>query len=334
MSNQSDFNNALVRCLHDNLNFDIKLKKYFKIFDIKPMFLEENLDGSTVIIFDRFDCAINKLSLEYMKILFKLHEYINCRVLTIFLSSFPLSSFDRLSGRVQVLSYHFSAPNFSDINQYIIDKLLTKKINRDCLELFCEHMVKLHWSSMDLMRLIQVSKYFLGKIFQNNKKALKHMELMKDQVFDIARSKNITIAKPETGVGLSKCLKFLCVAAFLAARNPEKNDDKLFAMKSEKCSKRKSCASKKSDPVFQSKSFTLERVCAIFQSIAQNTWPLHHLHTNVSTLVVLKYIVPVSPSRNFAGYFQPRYKLSLDEDVVRSLSETIDFDLNAYMSYM
>lgn len=129
--------------------------------------------------------------------------------------------------------------------------------------------------------------------------------------------------------------KYLLIAAYLASYNPTKEDKKLFMKYQSKKSKTmkeikaKSKVSEKLNTQLGPKSFSLDRLLAIFYAILEDKVGFNNnLLVQVSSLVELQLLAALSDNSALDGQ---KYKCIVSFEFIQTISKMVGFNIRKYL---
>jgi origin recognition complex subunit 5 len=139
--------------------------------------------------------------------------------------------------------------------------------------------------------------------------------------------------------------KFLLISAYLASFNPQKSDYRFFTLNGGKMSKRGKSAHKRKQlkredmtTITGPKAFLRERWINIFDSIMRNTMVSKkqkfcgfELQTMVNNLVSMELVLALKSKSDIVCSIPEKFIVNVNVDLVSSISQTVQFDLNSYM---
>jgi len=328
--------------------------------------LKKELDDNQkyVILFEESE-RFRETDTHLRQVFCRLQEVTNLNICVIWESRIQWSRFLPNRDLPDPLQIHFPQYTKSELTELLIQDLPGEKsedfksnyvtlvlsifhvVARSLSEL--SHIANLHYK--DYCRPVEegeCTEEDIKKLWFNVEKQLKkclstvHLrEVASSQIRDIFKqhekeklegSANTSVASnTRLTVELPYYSKYLLIAAYLSSYNPQKTDKRFFVKHHGK--QRKTANTIRAKEKFNSqltgpKPFPLERMLAIFYNIVEEPVnPTANIYTQISSLVRLRLISIVGLDQ----IDQPKYKCNVTLDFIRTISNTLKFDISKYL---
>lgn len=307
-----------------------------------------------VIVFDNAE-RLRDVEVNVLMTLLRLQEFTHLNITVIFISQTTLEKFYPRETGEEILQIF--VPNYTKEEVALILSEDFKQNNSDEDLILFERYLTLflnvfYKACRDLLEL----RFMANKYFKLYCQPIKEKTINRSD----ARKLWLNIAKP-LKTGLSELYlrfnegdghdlqapktfelplydKYLLIAGFLASHNAPKDDQKLFVKNHGKQKKRAQQAhnvkvSEKTNLQLGPKSFTNERLWAIFESIlGRKVDRTMIMETRSTTLIKLRLFRVVSGEHSILEGGR-RLACNVSLDFIVALSQSIDFDLRPYLQF-
>ncbi|KAF0987902.1 hypothetical protein HZS_7968 [Henneguya salminicola] len=339
---QEDVTSNIFSCLKQRDLIKGRYKKRQGLSSFKEDIKTDQIKGSVVILFDQFQYLFSKLLPPFIKCIFKMHENISARILTVFVSSVPIETIGFLNGDAHSFCIYLSPPPQAELISRMVECLLRPELKSTHLESFCFNFYNFYYPIYnDFSKIIQHANFCINQCLAENPEAFRDEKNIQSVIKKIYQTpKELTPEPPciDQTKGLTNNLKYLCIAAFIASFSLEINDKIFFSSNSSKeLSKGKSWrrSVSKANLSAHARVFSLERLFLIYEHIfGSKKNSMNHIQHTIATAISLKYLkLPKQPLKSPIQIV--RLRLNISENDVRSMSQSIDVNVNLdqYLRY-
>ncbi|KAL7750452.1 Carnitine O-acetyltransferase mitochondrial [Sorochytrium milnesiophthora] len=314
--------------------------------------IQDSDDALRVLVIDNAE-RLRRLGATLLPALVRLSELTGRRICVVLATTLPWENFRSSSGASEPVVVAFpqytkdeavdiimqDCPSADDVAAYAAyAPVMYDMFSRPCSDLNeLRYLIALLWPSyMAPVRSGQIDKGQTVRLFRALDKELRaaftQLYLRETSSAEWAQQRAASTTAPSfSSVDLPTTSKYLLIAAFLASFNPATMDRRFFdkaSGPSKKQRKMDKAGGKMRQQQVGPKGFAVERMLAIFATVANDMETRSDIEQQIATLVSLRLVARTSAADQLTA---PMFKCNVGYDFVLQVAQSVRFPLSEYL---